>query len=105
MCLVIALGACLYDGVRAIWPQFTISSVAAWQSDAQVIAYYPDKKKADQAEMERFKAELRSLALQEERRSGAQGLVFWGIIVAIDAVVYALHWRAARAIDGNCDPA
>jgi hypothetical protein len=95
MCLIVALGICLYDVVRVAAPAFTASSTTAWQTDAQVLAYYPNQKDSSPDELQRFKEQLLAAALVEERRAGGQGVVFWGIIAVIDALVFALHWRIA----------
>jgi hypothetical protein len=100
MCLIVALGICAYDVVRVAWPEFTVGG-SNWQSTEQVIAYHPDKKDASPEELQQFKQELHLQSLASERHAAAQGLVFSGIIVLIDAVVYALHWNIARKAISN----
>ena len=40
-------------------------------------------------------------AVEAERRNAAQRLVFLGIIIGIDVVVYAIHWRIARKAEAR----
>ncbi len=97
MCGVIALGVAAYDVVRIAAPGFTItSSYGAWNSDEQFVLVYPDKKGLPPEEIASLREKYRHEALAYERKTGQQGFVWAFIILAIDAVVYAIHWRIAR---------
>jgi hypothetical protein len=96
MCLVIVLGIGLYDLVRIVAPQFTLDQ--SWiQTDAQFLAYYPQKKELSAEEIKALRAEYRMSAVQGERHVALQRFVWLAIIATIDGVVYALHWRLARS--------
>jgi hypothetical protein len=99
MCLVIALGLGLYDLIRVAAPGFTVQDYGMWQSDEQLLLYYPDKKDMQFAERTAFRENQRAAAVSSERRSALQRLVFVAIILGIDMVVYALHWRIARRME------
>ncbi len=99
MCGVIALGVAGYDMVRIAAPGFTISSGAIWSSDEQFLLYYPDKKGIGPMEIANFRESQRREALSTERKTGQQGFVYALIILAIDAAVYAIHWRIARRVE------
>lgn len=96
MCLMIALGVGAYSVVRLAVPEFTIASSSLEISDQQFLIYYPDKKDLPAAERAKIREEQQRLAIQYERRSALQTLVWVAIIATIDGVVYALHWRLAR---------
>src|SRR5688572_27003955 len=96
MCLVVALGLGLYDIVRITAPGFTLQDHMVWQSDEHFLMYYPDKKNLPQHELAAWRKQYRQNALVSERHSAQQRAVFIGIILAIDAIVYALHWRIAN---------
>ena len=97
MCGVIALGIALYDVVRIAAPGFTIANTyGAWDTDEQFLLVYPDKKGLPVAEIAALREKYHHDALSAERKTGQHGFVWAFIILAIDAAVYAIHWRIAR---------
>lgn len=98
MCLVIALGIGLYDLVRIAVPDFTLSQ-SYYVTNDQYLLYNPEKKGLPVDELTRQREELHQQSLVGERKGGGQSLVFAAIIVGIDIVVYAIHWRIARQAD------
>jgi hypothetical protein len=93
MCFVAALGVAMYDAVQIIAPAFTMMDQPAWQSDEQFLLYYPDKKSLPDEERASLRQQFREMAIESERRAGWQSLVLAAIILMIDVVVYAVHWR------------
>jgi hypothetical protein len=98
MCLVVALGLGLYDLVRIAAPGFTLQEHMVWLSDENYLTYYPDKKSLPAKELAAHREQYRQNAITSERHSAQQRAVFIGIILAIDVVVYALHWRIANRL-------
>jgi len=96
MCLVVALGLACYDVIRIAAPSFTVPNYAALQSDEYYLMYHPDKKDLPKRELTALREKYREDALQEERHGAQQRFVFEAIILVIDVVVYAVHWRIAR---------
>jgi hypothetical protein len=96
MCLVVVLGLGCYDLVRIAAPGFTVQEYMLWQSDEHFLTYHPDKKNLPEKERASLREQYRLAALHFERRSALQRFVFEGIILAIDVVVYAVHWRIAQ---------
>jgi hypothetical protein len=99
MCLVVVLGLGCYDLVRIAAPGFTVQEYMLWQSDEHFLTYHPDKKDLPEKERAVLREQYQLAALQSERRSALQRFVFVSIIATIDVVVYALHWRLARAAE------
>ena len=96
MCLVVALGLGMYDVVRIALPAFTTQDSMLWRSDEHFLLYHPDKKVLPAAERAALRESDRQVAFEVERRSAQQRLTFIAIILVIDTVVYAIHWRIAR---------
>lgn len=96
MCLVVALGVAIYDIVQIAAPSFTVQQYDLWQSDDHYLSFHPDKKGLPPQEIARLRDAARQSALASERRNAMQSLLFTTIIILIDAVVYAIHWRLAR---------
>ena len=96
MCLVIVLGLGIYDVVRIVRPDFTVQDDMLWQSNELYRTYRQDKKDLPDAEITALREQGRRAAVDAERRGAEQRLVFLGIILGIDIVVYAIHWRIAR---------
>jgi len=97
MCLVVALGVGIYDIIQISAPEFTMQQ---WQSDyyksnERFLASNPDKKELPQAEVSELREGGYRDALAAERHSAKQSAVFITIILAIDVVVFAVHWRLA----------
>ncbi|MBI1899782.1 MAG: hypothetical protein HYS13_01550 [Planctomycetia bacterium] len=96
MCFVVALGIGLYDMVQMAAPNFTLESYQPYQSNDAFVQYFPDKKELPAGEITRLRDEGLRDALRFEQRAALQSGVFVLIIVAIDIVVFAVHWRIAR---------
>jgi hypothetical protein len=99
MCFVVALGIALYDVVQIAAAGFTVVNYMLWEDDEQFLAYYPDKKELPEAERRALRGQYRQDALELERRTALQSLVFMGIIIAIDVSVYLVHWRIATRLE------
>jgi hypothetical protein len=99
MCLVVVLGLGGYDLVRIAAPSFTVPNYIALQSNEYYLMYHPDKKDLPEREQTILREKYRLEALHQERHSAQQRFVFVAIIATIDMVVYALHWRLARAAE------
>jgi hypothetical protein len=104
MCFVVALGIATYDVIQIASPAFTVPEYMAWQTDEQFLAWYPDKKDLPEIERTVLREQYRQNALDAERRSALQSLVFMAIILAIDSVVYRVHWRVAWKLDRSNNP-
>ncbi len=99
MCFVVSLGIGLYDGVQIVAPGFTVQNYMLWEDDEQFLTYYPDKKNLPEVERRALREQYRQNALESERRSSLQSLVFVAIIIGIDVVVYLVHWRIANKLE------
>ena len=97
MCLVVALGVGIYDLIQISAPVFTMQpwQCDIYQSNERFLASYPDKKEYPPAEITKLREGIFRDALAAERRSAKQSAVFIMIILAIDVVVFAVHWRLA----------
>ena len=99
LCFVIALGVGLYDIVQMTVPAFTLEEFAYYHSNEQYLQYYPDRKGLPDDEVTRHRLETYQQALASELRSAQQSAVFVTIILAIDAVVFLVHWRISRSAE------
>jgi hypothetical protein len=96
MCLVVTLGLGMYNVVRIVSPAFTTQDSMLCRSDEHFLLYHPDKKGLAAAERAALRESDRQVAFEVERRSAQQRLAFIAILLVIDTVVYAIHWRIAR---------
>jgi hypothetical protein len=73
----------------------TLSSqkVQLYASNEQFVASYPDKKDYPPAEIAKLRQRFKRDALAAERHAAMQSVVFAMIVVTIDMVVFAFHWR------------
>jgi hypothetical protein len=99
MCLVVALGLGIYDLIRIAAPGFTVPDYMRWQSDEDFLRYHPDKSELPEEDRAALREKYRQTALEVERRSALQRLVFVAIIVGINDVVYASHWLIAKSAE------
>jgi hypothetical protein len=96
LCFVVALGIGLYDIVQIGAPRFTLQGDQPYQSNEAYLSYYPEKKGLPAEEIARLREQgLREVA-RAERRAALQSGVFVLIVVLIDVVVFAVHWRIAK---------
>ena len=92
MCLVVALGIGIYDLVQISAPQFTLPYYEFYQSDENFAFSHPNTKELPQAEIARRREQALADAILSERRGAMQSGVFVLIILAIDIVVFGVHW-------------
>lgn len=103
MCLVVSLGIGLYDGVQIAFPDFTLSAWQPYESNSQFVLFWPDKKDLPDEQVTKLREDAYRDALHGERHAAKQSLVFVSIILVIDIVVYAIHWKIARAWAAKAD--
>ena len=96
MCLVVALGVGLYDLVQIAAPDFTLAYYQPYESDAAFARVYPDEANRANNELTQLREQTLADALRAERRAAMQSLVFVAIILAIDLIVFGVHWRIAK---------
>jgi len=65
------------------------------------LRYFPDKKPLPAAEIEAARQLELSITLEAAGHAAWQSLVFCNIVLAIDAVVFAIHWRIATSLAGT----
>lgn len=105
VCFVIALGISIYDIVRIVNPEFTMSSYeynrhqsndAYWKSSDN--CGNDDKKGPRPTDEELTKQRLASYqqSIKSELRDAFQSLTQTVIIFIIAVVVFLVHWRVAR---------
>lgn len=110
-CFVVVLGIAIWEGISVVSPEFTIDGyiwerhvsdesfkehlIAANDCDDEADKTYapPEGAALTLARNQSFSQTLRA-----ERREGVQGLAQNAIVLLIDVVLFAIHWRlAARA--------
>ena len=96
MCFVVALGIFLYDIVQIAAPSFTLAYYQPYQSNDAFRQNHPDKKDEPDNEVTRLRQQALDDAFNAERRTASQSAVFVFIILVINVVVFAVHWRIAR---------
>lgn len=96
MCFVVALGVGAYDVVQIAAPRFTMAWFGMYDSNAEFVAVYTDKKDLPEEEITRARKAMLEAGIDAERRSALQSLVFVAILLVIDAAVYAAHWGIVR---------
>ncbi len=99
VCFVIALGIGLYDLVELAYPEFSLSSYEyeRHQSDEAFMRHWAkDKKRPAEGEVTKLREESFRTELRKEQRSAMQSLVQILIVLAIDVVVFFVHWRLAK---------
>ena len=96
MCLAVAMGIGIYDVVQISVPQFTVPWIDPYLSNDQFVARFPDRKDLPAHEIDRLRENGLNQAIGAERRAAGQSAAFVLIIIAIDAVIFAFHWRLAR---------
>jgi hypothetical protein len=103
MCLVVSLGIGLYDGVQMAFPGFTLSAWQPYESNSQYVLFWPDKKDLPDEQITKLRENAYRDALYGERHAAMQSLVFVSILLLIDIVVYAVHWKLARTWAAKSD--
>ncbi|HEX5444746.1 MAG TPA: hypothetical protein VFW87_12985 [Pirellulales bacterium] len=92
---MIALGIGLYDVVQIGIPEFTLPNYEIYSSNESYLRFW-DAKERPEAEVTRARQAALADALASERRAAQQSGIFVLIVVLIDTVVFAVHWRLAR---------
>ena len=100
MCFVVTLGIAAYDAMEIAAPSFTSNDSAWYSTTERYLRYFPDKKSLPAAEIEAARQLESSITLDSARHAARQSLVFCSIVLAIDAIVFAIHWRIATSIAG-----
>jgi len=95
MCLIVALGIAIYDIVEIAEPELTNGQLAVYATNERFAFSYPDKKQLSPADLESARLLERAVYVDSIRHAAGQSLIFAGIILAIDAVVFGLHWWIA----------
>ncbi len=100
ICGVVVLGLFTYNIVRVLAPSFTLD---AWQVTSAssnldfMRAYGKDLPTGlEENKITQLREEKHRQLILLERRRGVQGLVFQGIILAIDMIVFVVHWRIGK---------
>jgi hypothetical protein len=96
MCFVIALGLGIYDIIEAAAPEFTLTADRYSFSAAYQVSALNDGKEHTKEELAAAQSEQHRMAVAYQRQSALQSSIFAGIICAIDAAEFAVHWRIAR---------
>jgi hypothetical protein len=98
MCFVVALGVGLYDGVQMTAPQFFLTQHHdnMYRSNENYLIYRPDLKSMPGPELDRLRVKEFGEAVASQRKAAVQSLVLVTIILLIDSVVFAVHWRIAK---------
>ncbi len=98
VCAVIATGIGIYDLLQIANPEFTLPS---WQYERHQTneAFFPgDAERVNLSEEEMTERRLASYetAIKAERRGAQQSLIKVFIVLILDALVFAVHWRLAQ---------
>src|SRR6266436_275612 len=99
VCAVVSLGIGIWNVIEIVNPEFTLSSYEHGRHQSND-AFFGGAERQSQALSEEEKTKRRAasyaIAVGAEQRGGVQSLVVVSIILAIDAVVFLVHWRLAR---------
>jgi hypothetical protein len=104
MCFVVALGIAAYDVVEIGAPKTTSSQLAWYSTTERYLHYFPDKKSLPADKLEAARQMEYSLILDSAQQLAIQSLLFAGMILVIDAVVFAIHWQLAKEISRQPSP-
>lgn len=95
VCLMVALGVGLYDVLQIASPEFTLPGYEAYSSNESFARLWSDRGLAE-PELTRVRLAALSDALAAERRAALQSGAFALMVIAIDVVAFAFHWRLGR---------
>lgn len=95
MCFMVALGIAVYDVVELADPAVTNGQLMVYASSERYVHAFPDKARLAVAERESARVFERAVYVESIRHAARQSLIFAGIVLAIDAVVFVLHWWIA----------
>ena len=100
ICGVIVLGLFSYNIVRVLAPSFTLSEwqVISVSSNEEFKKSYGKDVSLPQEEdkITQLREQKHRLLISLERQRGFQNLVFQGIILIINTVVFIIHWKIGR---------
>lgn len=100
LCAVVALGIGVYDIVEITNPEFTLSAHSYERHQTNEAFFSLECIDDEQERTEEEKTQQRqssyNRALNAESRNAVQSLVKVIIIIAIDILVFLVHWRIAR---------
>ncbi|MEO8402570.1 MAG: hypothetical protein ABI597_12400 [Gammaproteobacteria bacterium] len=101
ICFAITLGKGTYDIIRIINPSFTLVSYqyTQFQTNDDFCNAFDKTKKCigkNDDQITKMREAGYSIALQNERRDGVQGLVVALIVLLVNAIIFIPHWLIAR---------
>lgn len=108
-CFIVTLGIAMYNIVAVFKPDFTISAMeysrfqnndAFWNGCGIGLYCRPEEKKKErpsEAELTKQREEAYGLALANEQRSSMQTLVKCLLVLLVDAIAFAIHWKIGRS--------
>jgi hypothetical protein len=91
MCFMVALGVVAFDVVEFTNPELTNSQLTAYATRERFVHLYPDKRDLAPPQQEVARLFERALYVESIQHAARQSLIFTGIILVIDVVVFALH--------------
>ena len=92
---MVALGIAMYDIVELANPSLTNGQLAAYATSDRFVHTFPDKKLLPAAQQDESRLLERAIYVESIRHAALQSLIFAGIVLAIDTVVFVLHWWIA----------
>jgi hypothetical protein len=106
VCFVVALGIAIYDIIRIVSPEFTLSSYEYdrhQNNDAFWKGYKcgydklgKEMQRPPEEELTKQRLESYQVEVKSEQRSGYQGMTKSVIVLIIDILVFIVHWQIAR---------
>jgi len=107
-CFAITSGIALYDVVQITDPQFTLNRIEfdRFQSNEayQIVPPFSITEKAPkeskvltEEQVTKSRIAEHDRVIRSERRAGKQSLLHMLIIMLIDTVLFAIHWKVGRA--------
>lgn len=98
MCFMVALGIAAYDVVEFTNPELTNGQLTAYATRERFVHLFPDKRQLALPQQEEARLFERAIYIESIQHAARQSLIFTGIILVIDMVVFALHWRLAGGL-------
>lgn len=95
MCFVVSLGIGLYDAVQIAFPSFTLPNWQMYESNAQYMLFWPDKKGLPDEQIANVRESAYRDALAVEQHAAMQSAVFVAIILLINAGTWS-YWVFRR---------
>jgi hypothetical protein len=85
-------------------PELTNSQLTAYATRERFVHLYPDKRELAPPQQEVARLFERALYVESIQHAARQSLIFTGIILVIDVVVFALHWWLAGGFVRRISP-